>query len=98
MRDVDIDGGDSATEDADTRVGPLRPDRELGFGRGPGRMPIPFGIVPPGFANVAARFLAAGCDRQNAIAIGDEPLTELGHEAWGAHQNGILSVVSNRRA
>ena len=69
-RDIDVDGGNRPTDDADAAARPARPGLELDLGGGPRRMAVPLRIVCPVAARIAAGLLGAGRDRQDGIAIG----------------------------
>ena len=98
IRDVDVDRDDRPADDADAGVRPGPPDVELVLGGRALGVPGPVGIVRPGAVAEAPGLLRARHDRQDRIAVGDEPRAEALHEALLGHQNGILSAMPSSRS
>ena len=71
--DVDVDRRDGATDDADAGVGPAAPLREFEIGGGACGVPGPVRIIAPAATTMTAGLLGAGLDRDDRIAVGDQP-------------------------
>lgn len=60
-------------------------------------MAVPFRVIGPAAALEPAGFLGARADRQDGIAIGDEPRAEARHEGCVSHQNGTSGAMASSR-
>ena len=79
--DIEVDADHGPGRDADAGVRPLRPDGQLMLGCRPAAMLRPAGVVAPGAALEQPGLLGAGHDRQDRIAVVDQPRPEPRHVA-----------------
>ena len=86
LHDVDVDRDDPPADHADARVRPAAPDLELVLGGRASGMTRPVGIVRPCAFAPAPGLFRARHDRQDRMAVGDEPRPEALHEALVGHQ------------
>ena len=86
IHDVDVDRDDPPADHADARVRPAAPDLELVLGGRSFGVARPVGIVRPCAVAPAPGLLRARHDRQDRMAVGDEPRAEALHEALVGHQ------------
>ena len=97
LNDVNIDSRNRAANKPDATLGPGRPCRHLNLrGRAFG-VPVPLGVVCPCSTLELARLFGARTDRQDAIAIGDQPCAEARHVRCVNHQRGTSGVIASSR-